>query len=170
MNDQKLYRVSVYGTFCKDILVYGKSEEDAVDYVQDICDNTNLITFGAGDLVDLSAEDAIDVEDDGCDHDCENCPEASLVPSFSGSIMPVKKRPEPAEKGAPLLHIPAQEPRKEVSFQPENEKEGDSRHERAFRLMGNLIAQYYDACESFDDLRDTVEELLDEFFQQSPHG
>lgn len=169
MKAQKLYRVSVYGTFCKDILVYGESEDDAIDYVQDVCDNTDLITFGAGDLVDLSAEDAIDLEDDGCDHDCENCPAASCVPDFVGTIMPTKKRPGPAEKGAPLLHIPAQESPKGSSSQPVKEDEKEARRAHIFKLMGEVVDLYSMTCEDFDALRETVLELFDECSQQSPH-
>ena len=31
MKNQTLYSVTVYGTFCKDVLVYAESEEDAID-------------------------------------------------------------------------------------------------------------------------------------------
>lgn len=162
MKNQKLYSVTVYGTFCKDVLVYAESEEDAIDYAQDICDNTNLISFGEKDLVDISAEDAIDLEDE-CDHDCENCPVALCSPHSKGGI----KQTEAAEKSAPLLHAPAQIVRKDVPSQPEMDEDEAYRRSRILRLLRKLVAQYYDVCESFDELRDTVEVLLDDHFQQS---
>ena len=163
MKDQKLYSVTVYGTFSKDILVYAESEDDAIDYAQDICDNTNLITFDKKDLVDVSAEDAIDLEDDGCDHDCENCPVASYWPDHKGDI----KETEPAEKRAPLLHVPTQNLRKKSPSQQEADDGEDPQRKRFLWLLRNLIFQYYDFCESFDELQDTVDALLDEHFQQS---
>ena len=162
MKNQKLYCVTVYGTFCKDVLAYAESEEDAINYAQDICDNTNLITFGEKDLVDIAAEDAVDLGDE-CDHDCDNCPVASLSPDYTGGI----KQTEVAEKGAPLLHIPAQIVRKDVPSQLEVDEDEAYRRSQILRLLRKLVAQYYDVCESFDELRDTVEELLDDHFQQS---
>ena len=162
MKNQKLYCVTVYGTFCKDVLVYAESEEDAIDYAQNICDNTNLISFGEKDLVDIAAEDAIDLEDE-YDHDCENCPVALCGPYNKGGI----KQTEAAEKSAPLLHVPAQIVRKHVPSQPDVDEDEASRHSHILRLLRKLVAQYYDVCESFDELRDTVEVLLDEHYQQS---
>ena len=162
MKNQKLYCVTVYGTFCKDVLVYAESEEDAIDYAQGICDNTNLISFGEKDLVDIAAEDAIDLEDE-YDHDCENCPVALCGPYNKGGI----KQTEAAEKSAPLLHVPAQIVRKHVPSQPDVDEDEASRHSHILRLLRKLVAQYYDVCESFDELRDTVEVLLDEHYQQS---
>ncbi len=162
MKNQKLYCVTVYGTFCKDVLVYAESEEDAIDYAQGICDNTNLISFGEKDLVDIAAEDAIDLEDE-CDHDCENCPVALCGPYNKGGI----KQTEAAEKSAPLLHVPSQIVRKDVPSQPDVDEDEASRHSHILRLLRKLVAQYYDVCDSFDELRDTVEELLDDHFQQS---
>ena len=162
MKNQKLYCVTVYGTFCKDVLVYAESEEDAIDYAQDICDNTNLISFGEKDLVDIAAEDAVDLEDE-CDHDCENCPVALCSPYSQGRF----KQTESVENGAPLLHLPAQIVRKYVPSQPEVDEDESSRRSHILRLLRRLVAQYYDVCDSFDELRDTVEELLDDHFQQS---
>ena len=162
MKNQKLYCVTVYGTFCKDVLVYAESEEDAIDYAQGICDNTNLISFGEKDLVDIAAEDAIDLEDE-YDHDCENCPVALCGPYNKGGI----KQTEAAEKSAPLLHVPAQIVRKHVPSHPDVDEDEASRHSHILRLLRKLVAQYYDVCESFDELRDTVEVLLDDHFQQS---
>ena len=162
MKNQTLYSVTVYGTFCKDVLVYAESEEDAIDYAQNICDNTNLISFGEKDLVDIAAEDAIDLEDE-YDHDCENCPVALCGPYNKGGI----KQTEAAEKSAPLLHVPAQIVRKDVPSQLEVDEDEASRHSHILRLLRKLVAQYYDVCESFDELRDTVEVLLDEHYQQS---
>ena len=167
MKDQNLYRVTVYGTFCKDVLVYGESEEDAIDYVQDICDNTNLITFGAGDLVDLAAEDAIDLEDDGCDHDCDNCPAVACAPTFVGSIKPNGRPKEVAVTGAPLLHIPTQDLTRNAPSQPVKEDEKAANREHVFKLMGEIVDLYSMTCEDFDALRETVLELLDECSQQS---
>ena len=162
MKNQKLYCVTVYGTFCKDVLVYAESEEDAIDYAQDICDNTNLISFGEKDLVDIAAEDAVDLEDE-CDHNCENCPVALCSPYYKGRI----KQTESVEKGAPLLHLPAQIVRKDAPYQPEVNEDEASRRSHILRLLRRLVAQYYDVCDSFDELRDTVEDLLDDHFQQS---
>ena len=64
MNDFNYYRVTVLGTFIKDVLVSAPSEIDAIEYVQGICDNTDLISFSEGDLVEVSAEEAIDLEDE----------------------------------------------------------------------------------------------------------
>ena len=169
MKDQSLYRVTVYGTFCKDVLVYGESEDDAIDYVQDICDNTNLIAFSAGDLVDLAAEDAIDLEDDGCDHDCDNCPAASCIPTFEGSIKPTEKVGAPAVTGAPLLHVPTQDLTRTTSSQPVKEGEKAAQREHVFKLMSEIVDLYSMTCEDFDALRETVLELLDECSQQSTH-
>lgn len=167
MKDQNLYRVTVYGTFCKDVLVYGESEEDAIDYVQDICDNTNLITFGAGDLVDLTAEDAIDLEDNGCDHDCDNCPAAACTPTFEGSIKPTGKPGAPTVTGAPLLHIPTQDLTKNAPSQTVKEEEKATGRDHIFKLMGEIVDLYSMTCEDFDALRKTVMEFLDECSQQS---
>ena len=142
MKDQNPYRVTVYGTFCKDALVYGESEEDAIDYVQDICDNTNLITFGACDLVDLAAEDAVDLEDDGCDHDCDNCPAASCIPTFEGSIKPNGKPGEAAVIGAPLLHIPTQDLTRNTPSQLVKEDEKAAGRDHIFKLMGEIVDLY----------------------------
>ena len=167
MKDQKLYRVSVYGTFCKDVLVYAEDEEDAIDYVQDICDNTNLIKFSHGELVDLCAEDAIDLEDDGCDHDCDNCPAAACTPTFVGSIKPNGRPKEVAVTGAPLLHIPTQDLTRNAPSQPVKEDEKAANREHVFKLMGEIVDLYSMTCEDFDELRDTVYTLLDEYSQQS---
>ena len=167
MKEQKLYRVSVYGTFCKDILVYGEDEEDAIDYVQDICDNTNLIKFSHGELVDLCAEDAIDLEDEGCDHDCDNCPAGACVPDFEGSIMPNKKPTGNTGTGAPLLHVPTQDLRKNTPSQPARANENGPSFERFVEIMSKLVDLFTATCEDFDELRDTVYTLLDEYSQQS---
>ena len=162
MKDQKLYCVSIYGTFCRDILVYAESEEGAIDYAQDICDNTDMITFGEKDLVDIVAEDAVGLEED-CDHDCDHCPIGVYSVDFKGGI----KQTEVAEKGAPLLHVPTQIVRKDAPYQPEVDEDEASRRSHILRLLRRLVAQYYDVCDSFDELRDTVEALLDDHFQQS---
>lgn len=73
MKEHKPYRVTVYGIFSKDILVNAESENDAIDYVQSICDNTDLISFEKSDLVDISAEDVFGPEDVDCI--CPNCME-----------------------------------------------------------------------------------------------
>ena len=166
MKDQNLYRVTVYGTFCKDVLVYAESEEDAIDYVQDICDNTNLITFGAGDLVDLAAEDAIDLEDDGCNHDCDNYPAAACSATFEDDIKPSGRSKEAAVTGAPLLHIPTQDLTKNASSQPVKGEEKTANREHVFKLMGEIVDLYSMTCEDFDALRETVLELLDKCSQQ----
>lgn len=165
MKDQKLYRVTVYGAYRKDVLVYGKSEEDACDYVQDICDNTNLITFDEGDLVELYADD-VDVPDENCNDDCENCPAApSCRPTFDG-VLASQTPSDSSVTGAPLLHVPEPGLRNFTYSQPVKHENKFSRNERLAELMGNMIAQFYDTCEEFDELRDLVIQLLDECFQE----
>ena len=62
MKKQHLYNVTVVGSFTKDVLVIAENEEVALDYVQDICDNTDLITFDAGLPLELLADDAEEIE------------------------------------------------------------------------------------------------------------
>lgn len=45
MKKQNLYNVTVYATLSKDVLVYAENEDAALNYVQDVCDNTDLISF-----------------------------------------------------------------------------------------------------------------------------
>ena len=62
MGDLKTFIVTVYGVFTKEVKVSAESEDEALDYLQDICDRTDLITFSEVDLVDISAEDVVELE------------------------------------------------------------------------------------------------------------
>lgn len=157
MKDQNLYRVTVIGTYQKEVLVAGESEKDAMDYVQDICDSTDLISFDEGDIVELLAEDAINLEDEGCDHDCDNCPAVACVPTFPERIMPAHKPSAPSGASKPHKDTPSQPVKSDAYHTPD---------ERGLQLMGVLITQFYQACEDFDALRDTVVELLETIHQQ----
>lgn len=77
MKKQNLYNVTVYATLSKDVLVYAEDEETALDYVQDVCDNTDLIYFDDREILDVTAEEVeeIDPADMGepAEECCENC-------------------------------------------------------------------------------------------------
>lgn len=64
MEKQNLYKVTVLGTFTKEIRVYAEDEESALDFVQDICDNTDLISAADCDELEMTAEDIEEIEDD----------------------------------------------------------------------------------------------------------
>lgn len=142
MKHQKLYRVTVCGIFSKDVLVYGTSENGAFNYVQNICDNTNLITFGDDDTVRLAVVDAIDLEDDGCDHDCDNCPAGSCVPTFKGKITPTRKPREYGVIHAPLFSILSHAFREEVPYQQVKTEDATFSIKQLSRHMSNMIAQF----------------------------
>jgi hypothetical protein len=77
MKKQNLYNVTVYATLSKDVLVYAENEDAALNYVQDVCDNTDLISFDGGEILDVSAEEVEEIEptgmDDPAEECCENC-------------------------------------------------------------------------------------------------
>ena len=73
MKKQNLYNVTVYATLSKDVLVYAEDEEAALNYVQDVCDNTNLISFDGRDVLDVSAEEVEEIEPTGRGEPAEEC-------------------------------------------------------------------------------------------------
>ena len=77
MKKQNLYSVTVYATLSKDVLVYAENEDAALNYVQDVCDNTDLISFDGSEVLDVSAEEVEEIEpaDKGepAEEYCENC-------------------------------------------------------------------------------------------------
>lgn len=77
MKKQNLYNVTVYATLSKDVLVYAENEDAALNYVQDVCDNTDLISFDGSEVLDVSAEEVEEIEpaDKGepAEECCENC-------------------------------------------------------------------------------------------------
>ena len=77
MKKQNLYNVTVYATLSKDVLVYAENEDAALNYVQDVCDNTDLISFDGNEVLDVSAEEVEKIEPAGADEPtgecCENC-------------------------------------------------------------------------------------------------
>ena len=62
MKKQNLYNVTVYATLSKDVLVYAENEDAALNYVQDVCDNTNLISFDGREILDVTAEEVEEIE------------------------------------------------------------------------------------------------------------
>ena len=77
MKKQNLYNVTVYATLSKDVLVYAENEDAALNYVQDVCDNTDLISFDGREILDVTAEEVEEIEPTGMDDPaeacCENC-------------------------------------------------------------------------------------------------
>ena len=77
MKKQNLYNVTVYATLSKDVHVYAENEDAALNYVQDVCDNTDLISFDGSEVLDVSAEEVEEIEpaDKGepAEEYCENC-------------------------------------------------------------------------------------------------
>ena len=61
MKKQNLYNVTVYATLSKDVLVYAENEDAALNYVQDVCDNIDLISFDGGEILDVSAEEVEEI-------------------------------------------------------------------------------------------------------------
>ena len=62
MKKQNLYNVTVYATLSKDVLVYAENEDAALNYVQDVCDNTNLISFDGREILVVTAEEVEEIE------------------------------------------------------------------------------------------------------------
>lgn len=77
MKKQNLYNVTVYATLSKDVLVYAENEDAALNYVQDVCDNTDLISFDGNEILDVSAEEVEEIDPAGvgepAEECCENC-------------------------------------------------------------------------------------------------
>lgn len=77
MKKQNLYNVTVYATLSKDVLVYAESEDAALNYVQDVCDNTDLISFDGREILDVTAEEVEEIDPAGvgepAEECCENC-------------------------------------------------------------------------------------------------
>ena len=77
MKKQNLYNVTVYATMSKDVLVYAENEDAALNYVQDVCDNTDLISFDGREILDVTAEDVEEIDPNGvgepAEECCENC-------------------------------------------------------------------------------------------------
>ncbi len=77
MKKQNLYNVTVYATLSKDVLVYAEDEDAALNYVQDVCDNTDLIAFDGRKILDVTAEEVEEIEPAGMGEPtgecCENC-------------------------------------------------------------------------------------------------
>ena len=77
MKKQNLYNVTVYATLSKDVLVYAENEDAALNYVQDVCDNTDLISFDGREILDVTAEEVEEIDPAGAgdpsEECCENC-------------------------------------------------------------------------------------------------
>ena len=77
MKKQNLYNVTVYATLSKDVLVYAENEDAALNYVQDVCDNTDLISFDGREILDVTAEEVEEIEPtdmgEPAEECCENC-------------------------------------------------------------------------------------------------
>lgn len=77
MKNQNLYNVTVYATLSKDVLVYAENEDAALNYVQDVCDNTDLISFDGREILDVTAEEVEEIDATGVgepvEECCENC-------------------------------------------------------------------------------------------------
>lgn len=77
MKKQNLYNVTVYATLSKDVLVYAENEDAALNYVQDVCDNTDLISFDSREILDVTAEEVEEIDATGAgepaEECCENC-------------------------------------------------------------------------------------------------
>lgn len=77
MKKQNLYNVTVYATLSKDVLVYAENEDAALNYVQDVCDNTDLISFDDRAILDVTAEEVEEIDPTGVGEPagecCENC-------------------------------------------------------------------------------------------------
>ena len=77
MKKQNLYNVTVYATLSKDVLVYAENEDAALNYVQDVCDNTDLISFDGREILDVTAEEVEEIDPTGAEEAagecCENC-------------------------------------------------------------------------------------------------
>ena len=77
MKKQNLYNVTVYATLSKDVLVYAENEDAALNYVQDVCDNTDLISFDGREILDVTAEEVEEIDPTGvgepAEECCENC-------------------------------------------------------------------------------------------------
>ena len=75
MSNIKSYSVTVYGVFSKEVNVYAESEDEAYDLVQQICDKTDLIDFSPSDLVDIHADDIMELPEI-CP--CAVCPDCEV--------------------------------------------------------------------------------------------
>lgn len=77
MKKQNLYNVTVYASLSKDVLVYAENEDAALNYVQDVCDNTDLISFDGSEVLDVTAEEVEEIDTTGVGEPagecCENC-------------------------------------------------------------------------------------------------
>lgn len=73
MKKQNLYNVTVYATLSKDVLVYAEDEEAALDYVQDVCDNTDLISFDDREILDVTAEEVEEIDPADMGEPAEEC-------------------------------------------------------------------------------------------------
>lgn len=77
MKKQNLYNVTVYATLSKDVFVYAENEDAALNYVQDVCDNTDLISFDGSEVLDVTAEEVEEIEPadmgEPAEECCENC-------------------------------------------------------------------------------------------------
>ncbi len=77
MKKQNLYNVTVYATLSKDVLVYAENEDAALNYVQDVCDNTDLISFDDRAILDVTAEEVEEIDPTGVGEPsgdcCESC-------------------------------------------------------------------------------------------------
>ena len=77
MKKQTLYNVTVFGCFTKEVRVYAENEEAALDYVQDICDNTDLISTADCDELELTGEEAEPMDETREITELDTCPECS---------------------------------------------------------------------------------------------
>ena len=77
MKKQNLYNVTVYATLSKNVLVYAENEDAALNYIQDVCDNTDLISFNGSEVLDVTAEEVEEIDPAGVGEPsgecCENC-------------------------------------------------------------------------------------------------
>ena len=82
MKKQNLYNVTVYATLSKDVLVYAENEDAALNYVQDVCDNTDLISFDGREILDVTAEEVEEIEPADKGEPAEECCENRLPLRF----------------------------------------------------------------------------------------
>ncbi len=73
MKKQNLYNETVYATLSKDVLVYAENEDAALNYVQDVCDNTDLISFDGREILDVTAEEVEEIDPNGVGEPAEEC-------------------------------------------------------------------------------------------------
>lgn len=77
----KIYETTLNVEFQKKIKIKANNGDEAMDMLEDIFTNTNLISFNEDDIVSVSTEaerlfdkeNDCDFDTDECDGDCDNC-------------------------------------------------------------------------------------------------